>query len=56
MTKRLAAEMAMVTAIFVAVEWLATTLTHTRSFWALLLGWAVYLAIRVAIVLRRRPS
>jgi hypothetical protein len=56
MTKRLAAEMAIVTAIFVAVEWLATTLTHTRSFWALLMVWAVYLAIRVAIALLRRPS
>jgi hypothetical protein len=30
MTKRLAAEMAIVTAIFVAVEWLATTLTHAE--------------------------
>ena len=52
MTTRLAAELAIVTAIFVAVEWLASTLTHTRSFWALLMVWAVYLADPVAIVLR----
>jgi hypothetical protein len=29
---------------------------RTPRFWALLMVWAVYLAIRVAIALLRRPS
>jgi hypothetical protein len=35
--------------IFVLVEWLATKLTNTRNFVALVIGWGGYLAIRLAI-------
>jgi hypothetical protein len=39
-------------AIFLLVEWLATTLTNTRNFVALVIGWSAYLAVRLAISAR----
>jgi hypothetical protein len=36
-------------AIFLLVEWLATTLTNARNFAMLVIGWGAYLAVRLAI-------
>lgn len=35
--------------IFLLVEWLSTTLTNARTFVVLVIGWGVYLAVRLAI-------
>jgi hypothetical protein len=50
----LAAEIAILLTILVVVEWLSTTLTHTGHFWPLVIGWSVYLAVRVIISARKR--
>jgi hypothetical protein len=52
----LAIDIAALLIILVLVEWLATTLTHTRNFWPLVLIWSIYLAARVAIAARKPRS
>jgi hypothetical protein len=52
----LAIEVAVLLIILVLVEWLSTTLTHTRNFWALVITWGIYLAARVAIAARKPRS
>jgi hypothetical protein len=48
----LAVDAVVLIGIFLLVEWVATTLTATRNFAALVIGWGVYLAARLAISAR----
>jgi len=49
-----AVEIVVLVTILVAVEWLFMILTHGRNLPALLLVLAVYLGVRVAVVIFRR--
>jgi hypothetical protein len=44
----IAVEIVILLSILVLVESLATTLTHTTNFMALVIGWGAYLGVRVA--------
>jgi hypothetical protein len=48
----LAMDVVVLLGIFLLVERLATTLTATRNFAALVISWGVYLAVRLAISAR----
>jgi hypothetical protein len=57
MTKTIiAVEIAIFLGILVLVEWVSTSLTHSRNFWALVIGWTVYLAIRLMITAKSRRN
>jgi hypothetical protein len=47
-----AADIVVLLGIFLLVEWLSTTLTNTRNFAALVIGWGAYLAVRLAFAAR----
>jgi hypothetical protein len=48
----IAVDVVVLLGIFLAAEWLSTTLTNTRNFVALVIGWGAYLAIRLAVSAR----
>ncbi len=51
--KRLAAELAVLLAILLVVEWLATLFTRTNNLWAILTYALIYLVVRAALVARK---
>jgi hypothetical protein len=53
MTKTaLAVDVVVLFGIFLLVEWLAATLTNHGNFAALVIGWGVYLVVRLAMSAR----
>ena len=57
MTKTvIAVEIAIFLGILVLVEWVSTSMTHSRNFRALVIGWTVYLAIRLMITAKSRRN
>jgi hypothetical protein len=50
---RFVVDVVVLLAIFLLIEWLSTTLAHTKNFAFLVLGWGAYLAVRLAISARQ---
>jgi hypothetical protein len=52
---KIAVEIAILLVVLIGVEWFASTVTRMRNVVALVVFYALYLGIRIAIVFRKPP-